>query len=171
MRIKSYLPLMVMLICAVVVTAQEPQPTPKLNLMPVPASVTFNKDRLAVDSNFKVALRGHSDARLQAGIARFMLRLEGRAVLPLQPELAVDDQMTQLIINCQGPGQNIPSVREDESYRIDITSRQALLSAPTVVGALRGLETLLQLLDADKRGYFFPGVQIDDHPRFPWRGL
>jgi len=171
MRIKSYLPLMVMLICAVVVTAQEPQPTPRLNLMPVPASVTFNKDRLAVDSNFKVATRGHSDARLQAGIARFMRRLEGRTVLTLAPGLAVDDQMTQLIINCQGPGQNIPSVREDESYRIDITSRQALLSAPTVVGALRGLETLLQLLDADRRGYFFPGVQIDDQPRFPWRGL
>ena len=171
MRIKSYLPLMVMLICAVVVTAQEPQPTPGLNLMPVPASVTFNKDRLAVDSNFKVALRGHSDARLQAGIARFMRRLEGRTVLTLAPGLAVDDQMTQLIINCQGPGQNTPSVREDESYRIDITSRQALLSAPTVVGALRGLETLLQLLDADRRGYFFPGVQIDDQPRFPWRGL
>ena len=139
--------------------------------MPVPASVTFNKDRLAVDSNFKVATRGHSDARLQAGIARFMRRLEGRTVLTLAPGLAVDDQMTQLIINCQGPGQNIPSVREDESYRIDITSRQALLSAPTVVGALRGLETLLQLLDADRRGYFFPGVQIDDQPRFPWRGL
>jgi len=171
MRIKSYLPLMVMLICAVVVTAQEPQPTPRLNLMPVPASVTFNKDRLAVDSNFKVATRGHSDARLQAGIARFVRRLEGRTVLTLAPGLAVDDQMTQLIINCQGPGQNIPSVREDESYRIDITSRQALLSAPTVVGALRGLETLLQLLDADRRGYFFPGVQIDDQPRFPWRGL
>ncbi|HXC72602.1 MAG TPA: family 20 glycosylhydrolase [Pyrinomonadaceae bacterium] len=171
MRIKSYLPLMVMLICAVVVTAQEPQPTPGLNLMPVPASVTFNKDRLAVDSNFKVATRGHSDARLQAGIARFVRRLEGRTVLTLAPGLAVDDQMTQLIINCQGPGQNIPSVREDESYRIDITSRQALLSAPTVVGALRGLETLLQLLDADRRGYFFPGVQIDDQPRFPWRGL
>ena len=162
---------MVMLICAVVVTAQEPQPTPRLNLMPVPASVTFNKDRLAVDSNFKVATRGHSDARLQAGIARFVRRLEGRTVLTLAPGLAVDDQMTQLIINCQGPGQNIPSVREDESYRIDITSRQALLSAPTVVGALRGLETLLQLLDADRRGYFFPGVQIDDQPRFPWRGL
>ncbi|HEU4870566.1 MAG TPA: family 20 glycosylhydrolase, partial [Pyrinomonadaceae bacterium] len=64
-----------------------------------------------------------------------------------------------------------PSVSENESYRIDITRRQAMLTAPTVVGALRGLETLLQLLDADRNGYFFPGVQIDDRPRFPWRGL
>lgn len=171
MKTKRYLPLLVVLVCAIRSSAQEPAATPKLNLMPVPASVKFQQERLAVDSNFKVATRGHSDARLLAGIARFMKRLEGRTVLTLAPGLAVDDQMTQLIIHCQGPGQNIPSLRENESYRIDITRRQALLSAPTVVGALRGLETLLQLLDADRGGYFFPGVQIDDQPRFPWRGL
>lgn len=171
MKLKTYVSLVIVVICAVVVKAQEPTPTPKLNLMPVPASVKFHKERLAVDSNFKVATRGHSDARLQAGIWRFMERLEGRTVLTLAPTLAVDDQMTQLIINCQGPGQNIPNLRENESYRIDITRRQAILSAPTVVGALRGLETLLQLLDADRDGYFFPGVQIEDQPRFPWRGL
>jgi len=173
MKIANYLPLLLILTCAIVVTAQE-QPTAegKHNLMPVPASVKFQeKERLAVDANFKVATRGHSDARLQAGIWRFMKRLEGRTVLTFAPGLAPDDQMTPLIIHCQGAGQTIPSVREDESYRIDITRRQAMLSAPTVVGALRGLETLLQLLDADRAGYFFPGVQIDDRPRFPWRGL
>lgn len=157
--------------CAISVRAQDPTPTPKLNLMPVPASVKFHRERLAVDSNFRVATRGHSDARLQAGIARFLKRLEGRTVLSLPPGLAPDDQTTALIIHCQGPGKNIPSVSENESYRIDITSRQALLTAPTVVGALRGLETLLQLLDADRTGYFLPGVEIDDQPRFPWRGL
>ncbi|HEY0728171.1 MAG TPA: family 20 glycosylhydrolase, partial [Pyrinomonadaceae bacterium] len=66
---------------------------------------------------------------------------------------------------------DIPAVDENESYRIDITHRQALLSAPTVVGAIRGLETVLQLVDADRRGYFLPGVKIQDQPRFPWRGL
>jgi hexosaminidase len=139
--------------------------------MPIPASVKFHSEQLRVDSNFKVATRGHSDARLLGGISRFMKRLEGRTVLTLAPGLAPDDQMTQLIVNCQGPGKDIPGVGENESYRIDITRRQALLTAPTVVGALRGLETLLQLLDADRNGYFLPGVQIDDQPRFPWRGL
>jgi hexosaminidase len=153
------------------VVAQEPAATPPLNLMPLPASIKFHNERLAVDSSFKVATRGHTDARLLAAISRFMKRLEGRTVLTLEPGLAQDDQMTQLIIHAQGPGKDIPSVSENESYRIDITRRQALLSAPTVVGALRGLETLLQLLDADRQGYFLPGVQIEDRPRFPWRGL
>ena len=170
MKPYTHFPILLMLI-AVVVNAQEPTPTPKLNLMPMPASIKFQRERLAVDANFRVATRGHSDARLQAGIARFLKRLEGRTVLTLPAGLAPDDQTTPLIIHCEGPGKNIPSVSENESYRIDITRRQAVLSAPTVVGALRGLETLLQLVDADRDGYFLPGVQIDDQPRFPWRGL
>ena len=160
----------ILLICGSVSLAQQPAPRPH-NLMPVPASVTFDTDRLAIDESFKVAIRGHSDARLQAAVARFVKRLEGRTVLTLAPGLAPDDQMTTLIVHCEGPGQTIPAVNENESYRIDITSRQALLHAPTVVGVLRGLETVLQLLDSDRRGYFLPGVKIQDQPRFPWRGL
>src|SRR5215213_5262738 len=166
MKLNRYLPILLIITCAVVTSAQQ-----KLNLMPVPASITFHNERLAIDSNFRVATRGHSDARLQAAIWRFMKRLEGRTVLTLSPTLAPDDQTTPLIVQTQGPGKNIPGLGEDESYRIDITRRQAILSAPTVVGAIRGLETVLQLLDADRNGYFLPSVQIDDRPRFPWRGL
>ena len=166
----NHVPIFLIITCAVVASAQQPS-TPKLDLMPVPTSITFHNERLAVDSNFRVATRGHSDARLQAAIARFMKRLEGRTVLTLDSTLAPDDQTTPLIIQTQGPGKTIPGLGEDESYRIDITRRQAILSAPTVVGAIRGLETVLQLLDADRNGYFLPGVQVDDRPRFPWRGL
>src|SRR5690349_14087968 len=162
--------LLLIITCTVITAAQETS-TPKLNLMPVPTSITFHNERLAVDSNFRVATRGHSDARLEAAIWRFVKRLEGRTVLTLSPTLAVDDQTTPLIIQTQGPGKNVPGLGEDESYHIDITRRQAMLTAPTVVGAIRGLETVLQLLDADRNGYFLPGVQIDDRPRFPWRGL
>jgi len=156
---------LILLICGPLAVAQQH------NLMPVPASVAFDNERLAIDESFKVAIRGHSDARLQGAVARFVKRLEGRTVLTLAPGLALDDQLTTLIVHCEGPGKDIPAVDENESYHIDITRRQALLSAPTVVGAIRGLETVLQLLDADRRGYFLPGVKIQDQPRFPWRGL
>src|SRR5688572_18892369 len=61
------------------------------DLMPLPASITFNKDRLAIDESFKVGIRGHSDARLQAAVARFVTRLEGRTVYSFAPRLALDD--------------------------------------------------------------------------------
>ena len=170
MTTKKYLLLIFVLTCAPLVTAQEPE-APKLNLMPVPASIKFHAERLTVDESFKVATRGHSDDRLKAAIARFVRRLEGRTVLTFAPGLAVDDQLTQLIVHCDSAGKAIPGLGENESYNIDITRRQAMLKAPTVVGAIRGLETLLQLLSGDRNGFYFPGVQIQDQPRFPWRGL
>src|SRR5919107_1717797 len=68
-------------------------------------------------------------------------------------------------------GHAVPSVEEDESYTLDVTDKQAALRAPTVVGALRGLETFLQLLAGDREGFYVPAVQINDKPRFRWRGL
>ena len=46
-----------------------------------------------------------------------------------------------------------------------------MLRAETVVGALRGLATAQQLLQADGAGWSLPAVSIQDQPRFPWRGL
>ncbi len=151
------------------INAQEPMP--EHNLMPTPASIVFHNERLPIDASFKVGIRGHSDARLQSAIARFVKRLEGRTVLSFTPGIAPDDQMTALIVHCEGPGKEVPAVDENESYRLDVTYRQAILSAPTVVGALRGLETVLQLVESDRNVFYLPGVQIQDQPRFPWRGL
>jgi hexosaminidase len=36
---------------------------------------------------------------------------------------------------------------------------------------MNGMQTLLQLLNSDEIGYYFPSVEINDEPRFPWRGL
>jgi hexosaminidase len=52
-----------------------------------------------------------------------------------------------------------------------VTPVRAALRAPTVVGVLRGFETLLQLVTEDSAGFFIPAVTIADAPRFPWRGL
>jgi hexosaminidase len=82
-----------------------------------------------------------------------------------------DAAAAALVVECAGAGQRVPSLAEDESYTLDVTGAQARLRAPTVVGGLRGLETLLQLLQNDSRGFFLPVVSIHDQPRFPWRGL
>jgi len=60
---------------------------------------------------------------------------------------------------------------EDESYRLTITSDGIALQAATDIGALRGLETFLQLLTLDENGVTVPEIAIYDQPRFPWRGL
>jgi hexosaminidase len=143
----------------------------QLNLMPVPASVQMQAGRLAVTSGFKVAIGNYADDRLRSGIARMLSRLAGRTVLTLPAALATDQNSATLVVNCERAGDNIPSLAENESYSLEISEQQARLVAPTVVGALRGLETFLQLLQGDRSGYFLPAIKIQDQPRFPWRGL
>ena len=60
---------------------------------------------------------------------------------------------------------------EDESYQLFSGTRQVRIVANTDLGAIRGLETLQQLVSVDDKGYYFPGLEISDSPRFPWRGL
>jgi len=76
-----------------------------------------------------------------------------------------------LVVSVDGAGGSIQSIDEDESYSLETTSSGAHLRAATVVGAMRGLATLEQLIQSDGSGYFFPAVVIHDTPRFRWRGL
>ena len=140
-------------------------------LMPVPAAVKFAPGRLKIDRSFSISVAGQSDPRLFAGIQRAARRLEGRTTLEVSRALAGDPQTATLQIRCNAPGKTTPSVDEDESYSLDVSERRALLIAPTAVGVLRGLETFLQLLDADRDGWFIRVCKINDKPRFRWRGL
>src|SRR5258708_5753969 len=143
----------------------------QLNLMPVPASVRPQTGRLSINGSFKVAVKDYADDRLRAGIARMLTRLAGRTVLTLPADLAADESTATLVVQCERAGDTVPSLSENESYSLDVNDKQARLVAPTVVGALRGLETFLQLLQGDREGYYLPGIKIQDQPRFPWRGL
>lgn len=146
-------------------------PAERLNLMPVPASVKVQPGRLRVTGTFNVGTKGFVDDRLRNGISRMITRLAGRTVLSLPFDLVTDESAAGLVVQCERAGDTIPSINENESYRLEINDKQARLTAPTVVGALRGMETFLQLLHSNRDGYYFPAVSIQDQPRFPWRGL
>ena len=135
-------------------------------LMPVPATVHWREGRLRLDSTFAVRVAKPSrDDRLGRAVARFVARAQAATGLLLNRGAA------GLTLEVSGPGERVQSPEEDESYTLEVTSRGALLAAPTTVGALRGLETLLQLISADSAGWYLPAGRIEDRPRFPWRGL
>jgi hexosaminidase len=170
MKARNYLPLILSLFCATSAYGQTVAAT-QHNLMPVPLSVRFDAGKLPISKSFTVAVRGKVDPRLQAGIDRAVRRVEARTVVELARGLAADTATATLVVESGGPGKAVPSLDEDESYSLDVSATQAVLKAPTSVGVLRGLETFLQLLESDREGYFVPAVQIQDRPRFPWRGL
>ncbi|CAN5873901.1 hypothetical protein BH20ACI4_BH20ACI4_09310 [soil metagenome] len=141
------------------------------NLMPVPANLQWQEGRLPVSKDFTVSVRGKTDQRLKDYIFRMMRRMEGRTVMSFSRNLAENNDSAKLIIETASTGNAIPQLGDDESYKLEITNNQAKIIALNTVGAMRGLETFLQLLEGDKDGFYFPAVSIDDKPRFIWRGL
>jgi hexosaminidase len=66
-----------------------------------------------------------------------------------------------------------------EGYHLEVTPKRVSLAAPTQAGLFYAVQTLRQLLappifstaSAGEAAWQIPCVKIEDHPRFPWRGL
>lgn len=143
-----------------------------LTLMPIPSRVVVHAGVLTIDSTFRVAVVHHTDPRLQRAIARMIPRLEYRTGVPMSHDKPSSDSTdATLIVDCAGPGSAVQGYDEDESYSIEGGSKSITLRAATTVGVIRGLETILQLVEADSNHYFIPAASISDTPRFRWRGL
>lgn len=144
----------------------------KLNLMPLPVKVEITGGEYRLNQNFTVSIKGNPAGRVYGAASRMLRRLGGRTGLFFSQDYLTSDTKVSdpsMVINVQRPGK--VRLNEDESYNLEVTASNILLNANTDIGALRGMETFLQLLNADSSGYYFPAVVIEDYPRFPWRGL
>ncbi len=142
-----------------------------INLMPQPTELTPGQGRLLIDGSFRVALTGYQEPRLQRAAGRLLQRLTKQAGISFNDQLETDASKATLVIACERAGEVVQSVKEDESYTLEVTPQNAHLSATTPVGVLRGIETFLELVTLDDKGFGAPAVTIHDHPRFAWRGL
>lgn len=153
-------------------SAQQRLQENELLLMPFPAQLALQPGRFDLEKGFAVSVEGETHERIYAGATRFLRRLDGRTGL-FFPQQFVEEGSPGvaggLLIRIRRPAKL--ELNEDESYQLRVTEESIQLVAETDLGALRGLETLLQLLQADSSGYYFPAVEIQDQPRFPWRGL
>ena len=140
-------------------------------LMPQPSQLSAQGGQLRLTPSFGVATDHYHDARLDAAIARGVARIKMQTGILFSTSPSSAAASAALVISVDGPGETIQSVDEDESYSLDVAPSGVRLHAATVVGAMRGLETLQQLLQTDATGYFLPAVSIHDTPRFRWRGL
>jgi len=143
------------------------------NLMPVPSKLEPNVEVCRINESTRVAVKGNPGTRLYAEASRFLRRLSNKTGLFLDGQGYVtakdSNAHATVLIKVQRPG-NL-KLGEDESYTLVTNTGQVVITATTDIGAIRGLETLLQLVSTDAKGYYFPGVAITDKPRFAWRGL
>lgn len=145
----------------------QPGTTPAFvnTMMPQPARFTVGDGRLPITQGVAVHIDKFRDGRLEAAVARALENLRMQIGVTMQSATA------PLVISVDGPGEAVQGIDENESYSLSIDPQGAHLQAATDVGAMRGLETLLQLVQSDGRTFWLPSVSIQDAPRFRWRGL
>jgi len=155
-----------------VATSLQAQSQPEV-LMPVPKSIEWTNDPFRIPADFSVNIEG-PDGLLNGSLGQYtqgfiqrLGSLTGYLKLPTLP--TQQNAYAHLTISIE----LVSSVElgVDESYQLTVEGQGVQLSAATDIGAMRGLETLLQLVAYDAEGPYIRGVRIQDEPRFGWRGL
>lgn len=134
------------------------------NLLPVPSSVRWGAGSLSWKTYLRPQVQGPADTATAAAVVRTLFRLRrngsawpvGTNVIPFQ-------------IRYGKVGR--PEAFDEERYSLRVTPMGITIDAPTSLGVLRALATLEQLPQASGRHSELPEVDIQDQPRFPWRGL
>jgi hexosaminidase len=142
----------------------------ELNLMPWPSHITQQQGFLPLDHTPRIELTG-GDERVHHALTRFVQNLSVQTGVPFDRHFAGTPDGPLFVIHCAGPGLRVQALEEDESYHLTVSSTGIELSAANPLGIMHGLETVLQLVEPGPQGWVLPDVQIDDAPRFAWRGL
>lgn len=110
----------------------------QLHLMPWPARMTVESGMLRLGSGFKVVWNGHQEPRLLRAVARFGQHFRELTAIPPSP-IEQDEAVFSLEIHCDGPGEDVQSIREEESYTLRVSSSGVVLKAPTPAEYSEGL--------------------------------
>ena len=139
------------------------------HLMPWPNAITENDSKFLIDKNITISVQGQDQGRVQQASVNFLRRLSNRTGVFIDEGFPVTSKKGQIRVAFDEVA--TLSIETDESYSLEIFNEVVYLNSKTDIGALRGLETLLQLTSHNAENYYFPGVKIKDVPRFVWRGL
>lgn len=144
-----------------------------LNLMPMPKQVAQNAGKNRLNNKFTVSVQGNvTDTVLYKAVNRTYQALNRKTGLIFSQQYVTqadksDSASLVVVVKVKASA----GIGVNESYSLRVNEKQTVINAETTIGALCGLQTLIQLADKDDSGYFFPCVAIDDSPRFKWRGL
>jgi hexosaminidase len=141
----------------------------EFNLMPWPARIEQREGFFKLVQLPRFEVRG-GDERVQYAIVHLRRQLEAETNV-ISRRSVNKSTAPLMVIRCNTPGQKPQVLGEDESYTLVVGENKVELTAATPLGILRGVETLLQLIQKDKHGWIIPAVRVEDGPRFPWRGL
>ncbi|WP_372746403.1 beta-N-acetylhexosaminidase [Lutibacter sp.] len=146
--------------------------TNSLNLMPWPQEVILGSSILEIKPDFTILVLTKSTKRIDVATTKFINRLGGRTGVFFENGFAVsNNELKNATVEISYKRAGELKINEDESYQLQVSSTKITINATTDIGVIYALETLLQLVDNNLNSYYFPEVEINDSPRFTWRGL
>lgn len=145
--------------------------TSPIAIIPEPQSLICKSGSLALDEKSVITWTGDGAGEVAGLLAEYLRPATG---FPFPVEMKQGGA-----IHLQASGAAIPDEAGfvDERYLLNVDASGARLEADNATGLARGIQTLRQLLPAaifssslQAADWTLPGVEIDDRPRFRWRG-
>jgi hexosaminidase len=166
--------------CAGKTTTVSVSPAPeRYPIIPRPRRILASTGEFRLNRATRIVLSGPANPEIRSLAELLVIPLRTGSGFPLPVSETTGDPPTDAIVLRLAPGGDSA---QSESYHLVVTRRRAMLSAATPVGLFRGLQTLRQLLppEIDRTGrpsppssvhWTIPAVEIEDAPRFPYRGI
>jgi len=138
--------------------------------MPYPRNMVINRGLpFEVNNEFSATSAIGASKKLTLAINDFSEKISRKTGIVISEENKFSSRSAGLLVYAEN--ESPAGIITDESYTIEVTQYRIILKAKTDIGALRGLQTILQLVQFANGKYYIPACRISDTPRFPWRGL
>lgn len=152
-----------------VLTASSPPPA----LIPAPKKLQISEGTFRLSKRFTIV----SDSACKPAAEMLAARLRVSTGYPVSVQIGNNEKSSKevLVITTDRAKKELGR----EGYTLEATPRQVIIRANEPAGAFYGAQTFLQLLPAEVYGkslankvrWQIPCVQIEDSPRFQWRGV
>ena len=141
-------------------------PATRFSIVPAPVSLEAHSGSFRLDRNTRILVGDAGDAELKGMAELFAAPLRAASGLPL-PITSEGGERGALVLRVEPQ-----AGAAEESYHLRADGKGVTLTAATHAGLFRGLQTLRQLLPAGNADrWTVPAVEIDDAPRFAYRGM
>lgn len=165
MKIKHFLPLLLLLGSNEMLTAQE------IALTPQPAHLTVKDDRFEFGNQLKAKVTPYQGDSIRMVFESFKKELQEATGIKVSSTQKEAKARIILDLNPQLPA---------EAYKLNVSKKQVRIEASRPAGFYYALQTLKQLMPrnvmagvatSDHSQWSLPSVEIEDAPRFEWRGF
>lgn len=147
----------------------------QIALMPWPQEVEVKSEGFEIERGFSIYIHGDvaKTSRIYKAAVRFIRNTTDKTGVFVAEGFPNTENISSSTasLNIHFEKEAKVEMGIDESYRLSTGPEGIEIHAATDIGAMHGLSSLLQLIEVEKGKYVFRGADIQDSPRFVWRGL